>query len=361
MNLKVNMKHAFSNKIKLINIIGGSNSVIVNSYAYQLKKYNFNVNNFSLGGTNSMFGLINIINHVPLEKGSILILEYFINDCRYLLDGVNSVERTEKILREIIQLCNKNSVKLLLVLVPDPKRTSIGVNFPMYIMYKKIIDEYKISAIDLQQMFSHDLGDNWRSMFDDFEHLNKKGMEFLLNQIIKTIDTISIPQASKDYIGKVKLIKIKDYLPTKHLQPDFGKKKYLQFKVLDLHFYEIPSKSTLEITFNNSVELLGVTYVCDINSGYIEVTNGTQVFQKKLLKLYPYVIKQKKFKEALITFNQNPLVGTSFTIKNILKSEIKNSLIDTEPFEAENFSEELFKMKIVSLLIYGKADVMNVK
>jgi hypothetical protein len=125
--------------IKNIAIVGGSNSVLQESYVNILTNTNTNTNtnevgpnkvdpnkvgpnkfiidNKAIGATSSIYGLLQIQKYDLIKKNDLLIYEYFVNDNNHFFQGINSPERVKKTLTYIIQQCQLYQTHLLIIMI----------------------------------------------------------------------------------------------------------------------------------------------------------------------------------------------------------------------------------------------------
>ena len=98
--------------------IGGSNSVLKHSYTNKLKQNDYNIKNYGIGATNSIYGLIQLIKHDIINKYDLIIYEYFVNDNNHYSEhDMNNVDRVRKTLIEITNMCISSKTKLLFIYI----------------------------------------------------------------------------------------------------------------------------------------------------------------------------------------------------------------------------------------------------
>ena len=102
--------------MKIANI-GGSNSVLKHSYTNKLKQNNYNFKNYGVGATNSIYGIIQLIKNDLINKYDLIIYEYFINDNNHFFQNINNIDRVEKTLKEITNMCIRSNTKLLFIYI----------------------------------------------------------------------------------------------------------------------------------------------------------------------------------------------------------------------------------------------------
>jgi len=85
-----------------IAIVGGSNSIISGSYAWQLVEHH-GAENFSIGATYSMHGLMNIIKNDIIRNYDTIIFDYSLNDIMFMYRNRNDLNRIKNTLTYIIK------------------------------------------------------------------------------------------------------------------------------------------------------------------------------------------------------------------------------------------------------------------
>ena len=337
-----------------IAIIGGSNSVLKHSYTNKLKQYNYNIKNYGIGATNSIYGLIQLIKNDIINKYDLIIYEYFINDNNHFFQNINNIDRVEKTLIEITNMCVRSNTKLLFIYIYNysHKINNNYSNSQMYSLYKNFSKKYKITTIDVYELLHSKYEEKWVNYYQDVNHLSNKGMDILYKEIIEKLEiTVPIIISDNNYNGfhLLKLIPIRKYLNTVNYTNS----------LINIDYFEILDE--IKINFNKKTTILAIEYICDIDYGYIQLSNSKNTVQKNLLKNENFVFKKKKKMASLITMNQKLLEdGNYLVIKNIKYTEIDKNIYDKEKKTYENKSNKSTSFKIISILVTNNANIINI-
>jgi|SaaInlStandDraft_5_1057022.scaffolds.fasta_scaffold216532_2 hypothetical protein len=77
----------------IINIFGGSNTIYNHSYSNLLDKNDdYKINNYGIGGTNSVYCLMQMCKLINREE-DLIIVEYFCNDLNHYISGINTLDK----------------------------------------------------------------------------------------------------------------------------------------------------------------------------------------------------------------------------------------------------------------------------
>lgn len=351
-----------------IGIIGGSNSVQQESYSYKLNNYgNYTIENRAIGGTNSIHGLLQIKKYKVILNNDLIIFEYFINDSNYYYRGISNIEIINKTLNYIIYNCFINKKKLLFIFVYNSEHIEKYNTSPIYKLYKDLVKKFNISSIDSFEILKN--FDNWKSnLYRNENHINHQGMEFIAEKVHQTIT------------NGLNDIKINDVKELKKLS--FDKLTLLKLDELDIISNNFSNSlvnvnfctinDSIKLEFNKPVILLAIEYICDKNTGYIEINNNNTCIQKNLLKYDDFVLVKNKKMLTIVTFNN--LVfneSKSYLIKKIDSKNIKEDLLDKEDVSNKFYEilddnktsvdNNINNLKLVSLFFGGCFDKSKIE
>ena len=344
------------------------------------QKFGINIENRGVGATNSIYGLINIIKYDLISRNDILIFEYFINDNNHYFQGINDVNRVQKTLIQIIDMCIKCNTKLLFILIYN--RCHLLQNkyeaSPMFLKYKSIIDIYNVPYIDMHEKMLEAFGDDWHLHYSGDAHLSEAGHELLSDEIVKLLPrqkkgrkeiSPRLPslERAKDqnYEGfkSINVLSICDFISPQQM-------KTITNSLVNLQYYTI--SESVEIEFDDETEILAMEYICDTASGYISVEginhrppsliNKTiiqkQIIQKNALKKEKFVLEKMKKMASLITFNSKTFQPCHVYRLTIIDSKaVTTELYDKErkTLERTNVNRGKTNFKLVSLLVTNGA------
>ena len=335
-----------------ISVVGGSNSALKHSYTYLLQNEGYNLENKAVGGTNSIMGLINILKYNLLERSDCLIFEYFINDINFYEKKINNIDRVIKTLTEIVKLCSKNNKKLLMILNYS-KKYDCRIS-KMYSAYYNFIKKNNICYIDVFDLLYSKFGDNWKKYYQDHIHLSNEGMLILRDEIKNQLNFLYVPnmiETNLSGFNNVKLLKIDNF--TNNI-------KNFKNSFVDINYLEVKKKMVL--CFDKPTEILGIEYICDNFSGYIEINNNKEVIQKNALKKDSFVIKKNKSMVSLISMNNKIFTNNKiYKIKIINYNDLDNDKYDKEKtsFDYKVIRKNTFK--ISSILVTNNAEITQIK
>ena len=338
-----------------IAIIGGSNSVLKHSYTNKLKQNDYNIKNYGIGATNSIYGLIQLIKNDIINQFDLIIYEYFVNDNNHFFQNINNIDRVEKTLIEIINMCIRSNTKLLFIYIynKNDKINNKYLNSPMYSLYKNFSKKYNITTIDMFELLHSKFEEKWVNYYQDPTHLSDEGMNVLYTEIKDKLKITTVPRVISDnnYNGfnLLKLIPISKYYNTVNYTNS----------LINIDYFEILDE--IKIKFNKKTTILAMEYLCDIDSGYIQLSNSKNTIQKNLLKNENFVLKKKKKMASLITMNKKVLEDDNYlVIKNIKYIEIDNNIYDKEKITYENKRDKTTSLKIISILVTNNANIINI-
>ncbi len=335
--------------------IGGSNSIIKISYTHKLKQKNIDIDNYAIGASNSIIGLIQIIKNNIVNKYDLLIYEYFINDNNHFFQNINNVDRVHKTLIEITNLCATTNTKLLFIYIYNKKHYIQGKykTSQMCSLYKDFSNQNNISTIDVYDLLYSKYNNNWVNYYKkDNTHLSKEGMNILCDEIISKIKKTNVPKFIGNNIGfnKLQLIQIDKHLDTINFSNS----------MINVNYFTISNE--IKIKFNTNTTIIAFEYICDTESGYIEINNSKNIIQKNTLKAEKFVTINKKSMVSIITFNKKILEDDDFVvIKNISYKKVNKSLYyDKERLTLEKENNNPTNFKLVSILVTNNAKITNI-
>ena len=343
--------------MRIVNI-GGSNSIRKQSYTYKLIKTNHNLLNYGIGAAGSIYGLIQLIKNKAIGNCDTIIYDYFTNDNNHFRKGINKVSRVNKTLIELVNLCIENNIKLLFVYIynRDDKINGLYDKSPMYSFYKDFSKKYNITTIDVYDLLYSKYKDEWSEYYLDGSHLSDEGMDILHDEIVDKLKVVTVPKIIKgnDYNGfnGLNLIKIDNHLKTENFSNS----------LIDVNYFEI--KNELKIKFNKKTSILAIEYLCDIDSGLIEMSNNVNKIQKNTLKNQDFIFKKGKKLASIITTNKKPLKEDDcLSIKNISFKNLNKSIFDNEKpghTRPRKKRKESTFLKIISILVTDNADIKSI-
>jgi hypothetical protein len=334
--------------------IGGSNSIISYSYTHKLKNNkNFKFDNYGIGATNSIYGLIQIIKYDLINNYDLIIYEYFVNDNNHYLQNINNVDRVNKTLIEINNMCSNSNTKLLFIYIynKEHKNNNIYLNSDMYHLYISFQKKYNITTIDVYDLLYSKFNKNWANYYRDPTHLSDTGMNILYNEILEKIKISQVPTFinNNNSYNTLNLIQISKYADTINFSNSLININYLTIT------------DNIEIKFNKKTTILAIEYVCDNNSGYIEISNNKSTIQKNSLKNDSFVRIRNKKMASLITFNSYILEESDYiSIKIISYHNIDFNIYDRERITFEKKTNNNTNFKLISLLVSNNADIINI-
>ena len=335
--------------------IGGSNSVLKHSYTNKLKQNDYNIKNYGIGATNSIYALIQLIKNDIINQFDLIIYEYFVNDNNHFFQNINNIDRVEKTLIEIINMCIRSNTKLLFIYIynKDHKINNKYLNSPMYLLYKNFSKKYNITTIDMFELLHSKFEEKWVNYYQDQTHLSDEGMNVLYTEIKDKLKITTVPRVISDnnYNGfnLLKLIPISKHSNTVNYTNS----------LINIDYFEILDE--IKIKFNKKTTILAIEYLCDIDSGYIQLSNSKNTIQKNLLKNENFVLEKKKKMASLITMNKKVLEDDNYlVIKNIKYTEIDENIYDKERETYENKTNKTTSLKIISILFTNNANIINI-
>jgi len=360
-----------------IAVVGGSNSVLKDSYVNSLSLYTFNkpafekyegvrlrIDNKAIGMTNSLYALLQLEKYNLLHHNDVLIHEYFVNDNNHFFQGINSPERTRKTLLTIIQQCIKTQKKLLLLMIYNRADKIAGKysESPIFTIYTDLIKHYNIPFIDMYHVLYLKAGGQWPLYYRDDTHLSLAGMSVLKDEILQKLPTLTYLTASRvnfatDIYQALSVVSLVSNLQVFKDAPII---KTLKNSLVNISYLVITDAITLN--FDKATEILAVEYVCDQRSGYIEISTSTSTstrIQKNTLKTERLVLVDNKPIVSCITFNVKKFdPATSYTIQIIQPKDLHPSYYDREKNTYETLHTRETNFKIASLLVTNKAKLI---
>ena len=341
--------------MRIVNI-GGSNSVIKQSYTHKLIKSKYNLSNYGIGATNSVCGLIQLIKNKAIGNCDTIIYDYFINDNNHFRKGINKVSRVNKTLIELVNLCIENNIKLLFVYIynKEDKVNGLYDKSPMYSFYKDFSQKYNITTIDVYDLLYSKYKDEWVKYYIDQSHLSDEGMDILHDEIVDKLKVVTVPETieGNDYNGfnGLNLIKIDNHLETENFSNS----------LVDVNYFEI--KNGLNIKFNKKTSILAIEYISDIDSGIIEMSNNVNKTQKNALIREKFILEQGKKMVTIMTSNEKPLKEDDcLFIKNIPFKDINVSIFDKDrATQVRKKRKTPTYFKIISILVTDNVDIESV-
>ena len=335
----------FTKKYK-INIFGGSNTIYKHSYSNLLKD-NYEICNYGIGGTNSVYSLIQM-SKLKNRDENLIIIEYFCNDLNHYISGINSENKIKNSLYEILNKSNKK--KLLFILIKN-KHFIVNKNKSnkIYNIYINFLFKNNISYIDTIEIeFNEEYLEKY---YQDTTHLNNLGMKLLKNKIIYYINNNLINTISNKYIKN-------DYSNCKLFFTNFDKSHIFNNNLIkNINYICI---NYLELTFNKPVFIIGFEYLCDIDSGYIEIDNCNEIKQINSLKSEGFVLEKNKtmLTTYLFSINNFKKKSKNYKIKCIQPSNLNVSYEKLpNSFEYNYIKKTSFKP--ISILISDNPKLIN--
>lgn len=346
-----------------IAIVGGSNSVMKGSYAWQLVDHH-GAENFSIGGTYGIHGLMNIIKHDIFHKYNTIIFEYSLNDIIYY-DRFkrNDLNRIENTLTYIIKRCHQHNTKLIFIYNYRITDVNGFKNNEVFKLYRNIAKKYNIFSIDvLEQLLNKgDYESIKREFFLDNIHLNEAGMQILYNVIIKYFPNFTVPQYlgndSEIKFDQIKLHELGDFLPCETFSN----------QLLSRQFYGITNNLCIE--FDKPTEILSIEFLSNKDSKYIEIKNSQSKLHKYLAYSKQYTRRTGKWVCSLILFHRQKLGESKFfKIKNISLNDVDLKIYDFLHFEPPERREilntscfQVTSANLTSILISNDANIISIK
>ena len=338
-----------------IAVIGGSNAIRKGSYTKKLKQNGYNIKNYAIGTTNSIYGLLQLIKYDIINHYDLIIYEYFVNDNNQFFLNINNKDRVEKTLIEITNMCIRSNTKLLFIYIYNfiHQINNMYLYSPMYSLYKKFSKKYNITTINTFELLHSKFKEKWIEYYEDETHLSDEGMNVLYNEIKDKLKITTVPTVISDnnYNGfnLLKLIPISKYYDTVNYRNS----------LINIDYFEILDE--IKIIFNKKTTILAIEYLCDINSGYIQLSNSKNTIQKNSLKHESFVLDKNQKMASLITMNNKLLESDNyFVIKNIKYIEIDNNIYDRERVTYESNTNKTTSLKIISILVSNNADIINI-
>lgn len=334
--------------------LGGSNSIVGDSYtSFLMNDEDFEFSNKAIGATNSIYSLIQNVKYRVIENNEILIFEYFVNDCNFAVNGINNVSRVHRTIVELLRLCKESNTKLLFVLIYNFEHYSKGLyeNLDVYKEYFKMIKKYDISYVDSNDLLSKSGATSLESFYRDPTHLNAKGMALLAEEVkrkIKSEDLNFVFDGDDFGFNGLSLHKVSNFFQES--------KRVFSNALVNLEFVELSFES-LCIEFDKPTSILAVEYLCDKNSGFLEIKSTNEIIHKNTLKDEDFVLKNDKKMAAIVTFNTKSFSESrTYHFRNIGKSEVSALLLDFEKGTCTPEHSEAY-FKLVSVLSTNNAEI----
>ena len=328
-----------------IAILGGSNGLLKWSYVLDLKESNLNVSNFSVGATNSTFGLVNGIKHKVWENYDTLIFEYHVNDNLMFHEKVQTMDQIKKTLTLINNYCAKYKVKLIFVLIHTRHRC----NKKMSKVYHSIAEKGDVLVIDM-------INEKKKECYSDQTHLNPSTMKVLSKRIQENISLAKVPKHIKGFnslkLDSYSLNEFKDHVDTEHFETS----------IVSVDYFNLEKE--IEIEFDKQTQILVIEYLSEWNSKAIEIQNTKNKIQKCLLVNYNLVKVKKRTILSLLTFCKpfNFQLSKKYKIRNISKNQIDESVLGKEYNKPHtDLDNNMGNAKIVSMLVTRGAKIINIK
>ena len=220
-----------------IAIIGGSNTILKYSYTHKLKQDGYNITNYGIGATNSIYGIIQIIKNDIMNKYDLIIYEYFVNDNNHFLLNINNVCRVEKTLNKITNMCAWSNTKLLFIYIYN-KKHQINNKYsssPMYLLYKTFSKNHDITTINVYELLHSKYSKKWIDYYKDDSHLSDEGMNVLNTEIKEQLKIATVPRIISDHneFNFLNLIQIGKYFNTVNYTNSLININYLEILVLE--------------------------------------------------------------------------------------------------------------------------------
>jgi len=393
-----------------IAVVGGSNSVLKDSYVSTLRKRSLQIDNKAIGMTNSMYALLQVQKYNLLQHNDLLIHEYFVNDNNHFFQGINSPERAKKTLLTIIHQCIINKKKLLIIMIYNRADKISGKysQSPIFTIYTDLIKQYDIPFIDMYYVLYMKVANKWPLYYRDDTHLSLAGMAVLSDEVLNKLQIISHLKPSIDIAADIyeHLNVVNSFIDKPILDKPTLDKPTLDKPILDKPILDKPIIKSLNnslvnisylvitesitLNFDRPTEILAIEYVCDQRSGYVEIcgisdsksisdsngisdsksisnnksisdsksisNNKSIIIQKNTLKTERLVVIENKPIVSCITFNTHLFEPvTTYTITMIHPKDLHPNYYDRERNTYETLHERQTNFKIASLLVTNKA------
>jgi hypothetical protein len=223
----------------------------------------------------------------------------------------------------------------------------------MYSLYKNFSKNYNITTIDVFELLHSKFKEKWVNYYENPSHLSAKGMDILYTEIIDKLKITEVPKvlSNNNYNGfnLLKLIPISTYFDTVNYTNS----------LINVDYCEIFDE--IKIKFNKITTILSIEYICDTDSGYIQLSNSKNTIQKNSLKKDNFVLQRKKMMGAIITMNNKLLEKDDcLVIKNIKHTEIDKKIYDRERITHENRTNRNTSFKIISILVSDNANIIDI-
>lgn len=335
----------------IINIFGGSNTIYNHSYSNLLDKNDdYKINNYGIGGTNSVYCLMQMCKLINREE-DLIIVEYFCNDLNHYISGINTLDKINNTLSEILN--KSNGKKLLFILIKNHHFINNRNKFnDVYNLYINFLSKHNITYIDKlnNDNFDKEFMDKY---YQDTTHLNNLGMELLKNKIINHIINNSINSVCIKYINN-------DYNNCNLVFTNFDNSLIFKNKLIkDINYCCF---NNIELHFDKSVKIFGFEYLCDLDSGYIEIDNNYEKKQINLLKSEGFVLEKNKtmLTSYILSINNFKEKSNIYTIKCIQPNNL-NISYEKLPNTFEYNKNKNSSVKLISILLSDNSKIINYK
>ena len=389
-------------------LIGGSNGLTQESYSRLLSRTRgIEFNNFAIGGVTSIFGIIQMVKYDVARHHDVVIVEYYVNDCvhyHYSPDKLKpSIEMTKKVLVELVNFCSLSKTRLIFINICPAcfENGDQWKNSKMRNFYNSFLKEHDITHIDALDLFREHFYDHlmepetglsmypkeknindpgnkhWHIFYKTFDpvlpngnidsiHLSAFGSSILYSHLLPKLLTSRIPKyiSLESSFNKPNVIQFKDVENSKNFKNSLVNVDYIQvFKNIDL-------------IFDKETSVLAVEYLCEKDSGYIELDNKNRKISKCLL-MNEFVIKNKEGKHVQthhqskfisnLTFRSVPSESNLLKIKLIKEPEVDrkyfeediNHLVKIPESIADEQNNQVFNL--VSIMVTNNANLLSFK
>lgn len=344
-----------------IAIVGGSNSVMKGSYAWQLVE-SHGAKNFSIGATYSMHGLMNIIKDDIIRNYDTIVFDYSLNDIIFMYRNSNDLNRIENTLTYIIKRCHQYNTKLIFIYNYHITNLNRFKNSEVFKLYRNIAEKYNIFSIDiLEQLPNKEDNKNIKQeFFLDDRHLNEAGMQILYSVIVKYFPNFTVPQYldhdSEIKFDKIRLHELGNFLPSETFSN----------QLLTRQFYSITNNLCIE--FDKPTKILSIEFLSNKDSKYIEIKNSQNKLHKYLAFAKKHTQKTGKWVCSLILFHRQKLAESKFfEIKNISLNDVDLKIYDFLHTEKPEHSEilnascaQITPANLTSILISNDANIISI-
>lgn len=338
-----------------IAILGTSNSVFMTGYSaiYKAIEYPHQVDNFSVGGSSNLYGVLaNEIFDIS-KKYDVVILDFAVNDDEALNLGFEENEVASELLA-LFSIFKKSNCKIICLIFSRPEWNNSTYSRNLYLT---LCNHLNISFLDVFSCLT-DIKDNTESVYRDSFHVSPDYSKHIAIALkAKRIEVTSFSYKLKnffiDYNIKRKLPKNNFFAVT--AEEMFKNNFHCKMRVMGTSFV---THKTIESNFENSINLsikdsylIGLLCYSDKRTGWISFSekenynkllsvSWSSGFCFRHIKPFIYIYNQIKLSsikqksaflckydhgshEFIFSYNQNKIAYLLFSKQKIRKQEIK--------------------------------------